>query len=786
MAELKLGEVAVIGGGIMGAGIAAFYANNNIPSKVFDVKTELARAAIEKLVDPKAKIPVLYSARYAERIRAFSVDDYAKELGSADMIVEVVPEVMSLKQKVFKAIDQHRRKGSIVATNTSGLSVNEMVKDCSDDMQRCFVGTHYFNPVRFLPLVELIPAKKTPPELVAALKDWYAAVGKRPIIGKDTPNFVGNRIGIYMMMQTLRLMEKYGFSIEDIDLFTGPPLGSPNTATFRLSDMVGIDTLVHAAENSYTNCPDDESRETMKPPAFLQKMVEQKMLGDKTQKGFYCKTPDRKILALDLKTFEYREKKDPRWDCVRVAKNHAAPAARVLAMMTYGAEDKVSRFSRELVLGAAAYSLQRVGEVSDDIPTIDNALKWGFAKEVGPIEILDHIGCERAARMMQEHGIKVPKLLERVISTTGRIYRPTTDGTTVYFDIKTGAHRAEPAPAKTITLGVLRESGKIVRENINARLYDLGDGVLGCELDAKMVPTMNPVDDYVISMMQQAKAIVESGAFRALVISNQASNFCAGAQLQLILELSKQKRWKEIEQVSRALQEINLGLLHASFPVVTAPHGMTLGGGLEITLAGQKRVPYTELYCGLVEVGVGLIPAGGGCLQLLKQFQRTMARATPGPMPPVMKAFELIGFGKVSTSADDAIDKGLLTAKTTVIAPSKDRQIAQAKEVALSMLDGFTPLPEDELFLPGPGGYHVMDESIEGFRIAGTISAHSAKIARVHARVLTGGSKASTVNLVSESYLLDLEREAFLELCGEPMSQERMAHMLKKGKPLIN
>jgi 3-hydroxyacyl-CoA dehydrogenase len=454
--------------------------------------------------------------------------------------------------------------------------------------------------------------------------------------------------------------------------------------------------------------------------------------------------------------------------------------------MTYGAEDKVSRFSRELVLGAAAYALNRVGEIANDIPTIDNALKWGFAKEVGPIEILDTIGCERAARMMGEHGIRVPKLLEEIVAKTGRIYEPAVDGSTVFFDLKSKTMHAEKPDAKAIALNVLKNNGGIVRENINARLLDLGDGVLCCELDAKMVPTMNPVDDYIISMLQQAKALCDQGDFRALVISNQAQNFCAGAQLQMILELSKAKKWKLIEQVSRELQEINLALYHARFPVVTAPHGMTLGGGLEITFAGQKKVPYTELYCGLVEVGVGLIPAGGGCMGLLRQLQRVTAAQNPGPMALVMKAFENIGFGKVSMSAHDAIDKGLLAADDTVIAFSKDRQIAQAKQVALEMLRGFTPIPTVEITLPGRGGFWLLDENIDGFVTSGTITPHSAKIAKIHANVLTGGESASPVRPVSEERLLELEREAFVELCGEPMSQERMAFMLKKGKPLIN
>ncbi len=784
--QLQLKEVAVVGGGIMGAGIAAFFANNDVPAKIFDVKLELAKGAIDQLSDPKAKIPLLYSTKRAKMIKAFTVDDYEKELGGADMIVEVVPEVMSLKKKVFKQIDAHRKKGSIVATNTSGLSVGEMVSECSEDMQRHFVGTHYFNPVRFLPLVELIPAPKTPDSLIEQLEDWFDRVGKNPIIGKDTPNFVANRVGIFQMMQTLKLMDKYGLSIEEVDMITGPPLGNPKTATFRLSDMVGIDTLVHASMNSYESCPEDESREIMKPPALLMEMVERKLLGGKTKKGFYTRAPDKQFLTLDPKTFEYRPQTRPKNDCVRYAKTFAKAPDRIVAMLSYGEEDKVSRFSRELILSSSAYALNRVGEIADDVLTIDNALKWGFAKEVGPIEILDHIGLERAAGMMEDVGIEVPALLREAISTTGRFYAPHPEGGTTLFDVKTKSLKSIPPREGTLDLSVLKNKGRIVRENINARLIDLGDEVLLCELDAKMVPTMNPVDDYIISMMRQAKEICDSGEFKALVISNQAENFCAGAQLMLVLELAKAKRWKELETVSRELQEINLALYHSGFPVVTAPHGMTLGGGLEITFAGQRSVPYTELYCGLVEVGVGVVPAGGGCLQLLRQFQEKMARANPGPMPPVMQAFDLIGFGKVSTSASDAIDKGLLAKDSTVLAYSKPRQIALAKKVALEMLEDFAPIPVEELVLPGPEGYNVMEDTIDGFVRSGKITEHSSKIAKHQARILTGGDRASLVSPVSEDYILELEREAFVKLCGEPMTQERMSHMLKKGKPLIN
>ncbi len=778
----NLKHVAVIGGGIMGGGIASFFANNGIHVSLFDIEKRLAVNCIKNLIDPKARIPLLYTRKKVRLIKPYSVEEF-EVLKDADMIVEVAPEVMEIKKDIFQKVDKYRKKGSIVCTNTSGLSVNEMGEGCSNEMLENFLGTHYFNPVRFLPLVELIPGKKTKIEVIESLKRFFVKTGKRPIIGKDTPNFVANRVGIYIMMKTLKLMEKYGFSIEETDMITGTPLGNPKTATFRLADMVGNDTLVHASLNSLQNCPDDDERDTFDPPGFLKKMLEMKLLGDKTKKGFYQKTVDRKILSLQLDSFEYKPREIPGSDCVRVAKNYAAAGQRIRSMVFYD-DDPVSNFSKELVMGSAVYAMNRIGEIADDIPTIDNAMKWGFNKEIGPIEVLDYLGIEKGARLISDLGLKVPRVLEDILSSTGKIYE-TRAGKTRYFDIPSRSLKEEPPKEGVLLLAALKEQNKIIRENINARLIDIGDQILFLELDAKMVPDMNPIDDFVISMMHQSFEVIKKEGFKALVIGNQAKNLCAGAQLKLMLDFSRTKRFKEIEQISEAFQMANLALYHADFPVITAPHGFTFGGGMEITLSGQKRVAYAELYAGLVEVGVGLIPAGGGCLMLLMQFLNIMKKMNSGPMPPVIKAFELIGYGTVSKSAHDAMEKGLLT-RNDVIVVNKDQQIQRAKEIALEAVKDFQPIPRMELPLPGPDGYLVLADTIDNFKKAGTITPHSAAIARTHAKVLTGGDKSSWLTPVPEDYILEIEREAFLKLCGEPLSQERMDHMLKKGKPLIN
>jgi len=784
MPELKPERVGVVGGGIMGSGIAALFANQGLPVTLFDVDPAVAARSIAALAE-QAKLPQLTSRRHAKRITPAATADYAEALPACDVIVEVVPEVLDLKKRVFAEIDAHRRPGSVVSTNTSGLSVDAMVEGCSADLQRHFLGTHYFHPVRYMPLVELIPHAATDPEVLAAYADFFRRIGKKPVVGRDTPNFIANRVGVYAVNKALALTAKHGLTVEAVDMITGTPLGNPKTATFRLSDMVGIDTLLHATTNSHESCPDDEVREELKPHPWLAKLVELGRLGEKTGAGFYQKVGKGKVLTLDLETFDYRPRESARSDVVRVAKGYAHPGDRVRAMVE-GGDDRVAAFSRELVLGTGAYALNRVGEVADDVRTVDDALKWGFGRDVGPIEALDAIGLERAARMMDDLRIPRPALLERALATTGAFYDLGDDGTPRSFDGQ-GALTPVPQPPRVISLPLLRRQGRVVRENLNARLVDLGDGVLLCEPDVKMVPDLNPLDEYVLAMLGQAHEEVAAGRFRAIVIGNQAKQFCAGANLKGVLELAKARQWDRIEALAASLQRVNLANLHAPYPVVAAPHGMTLGGGLEVALGAQVRVCAQELYCGLVEVGVGLIPAGGGCLRLLQlQAQRRNRRGAPlGFMQNALAAFDLIGYGRVSSSAEDAREKHLL-GPDDVVCPSRDELIHRAKAVALERLEGFAPVPPQPVRLPGRGGYCVMEDTIDTMLRAGQLPPHAARIAKVQARVLTGGPDADPTRPTSEEDVLALEREAFVELCREPATQARMAHMLETGKPLMN
>jgi 3-hydroxyacyl-CoA dehydrogenase len=776
---MKIEHVAIVGAGIMGGHIAAFFANLGIKSDLYDIDRAIAEKTLQKISDPNSKMPVLYTPRFVKRIQPRLISEMEKYLKNADMIIEAVPEKMEIKHKVFTEVDKHRRSDAIVATNTSGLSINAMSRVMSESMARYFLGTHYFNPVRYMPLVEIILSDKSDPKIAEFLIQFYETVGKKPLICKDTTNFIANRIGIFSLMKSISMMDRYRFDVEMIDLITGPPLGNPNTATLRLCDMVGLDTAVEVARNVYLNCPLDEVRDIFKPCAWLERMVQEKMLGEKTGKGFYQKSGD-KILTLDIEKWLYRPQNKVKLDIVGAAKEYENAGDRVRVMCQ--GDNTASRFCRELVLATASYSLHRLGEITDDIAAIDNALKWGFRREIGPIEVLDYIGLERAREWMQEFVIPIPPVLDDIIAK-GSVYKSEA-GKNYCFAPK--AKDFTPLPsAHYVSLEILKQSGKVVRANLSTRLIDLGDSVLLLELDHKMVPTMNPVDEFVIRMMNQVPQVMKEEGFKALVIGNQADNFCAGAQLQMVLEACKEKAWKKIEEMCFSFEKANTDLYHAGFPVVVAPHGMSLGGGMEITLSGHRRVVLSEFYGGLVEVGVGLLPGGGGNLLLLLQFLETMEAANPGPVYPMMKAFELIAYGTVSTSAYDAMDKGIIRQSDHVVY-NKDEQIQRAKEVALGMIAGHTAKPLRELYLPGNSGYLVIDAQVDDLVVAGKLTPHGALIARKQAYVLTGGDKASPVEPVSEEYILELEREAFVSLCGEEKSQDRIAYMLKNKKPLFN
>lgn len=781
--EMK--KASVIGGGIMGSGIAALFANNGIPCTLFDVSKELAQKSLDRLTDPKAKLPLLYSPRKGKLIEACGMDEIAS-ISDSDIVIEAVPEILSLKQDVWGKIATNRKKGSIVTSNTSGLSLKSMTSSLDADTKAHFLGTHFFNPVRYLPLVELMPISETDAAVLKQVEAMLQAFGKKTVQAKDTPNFIANRIGIYAMMKVLALCDKYQIGVEMADMLTGTAIGFPKTGTFRLADMVGLDTLVHASMNSFENCKADPRHGIFKPPAYIMNMVEQKLIGDKAGKGFYQKTgsgPKADLQALQIPSLTYAPSKKVLSDVVKAAKGFTSAKERIAMMLSYDKNATECKFVAELVLDTASYALERVGEICDEALSIDQALRWGFNRELGPIESLDAIGLHRAATMMESFQIPVPEQMRKAMQHGDSFYSATKTGNTYYSYVQ-----QKPAAlprSEWLTIQGLRDTGATLRSNPGGSLYDMGDGVLLFENNSRMVPNMNPIDDFTIAMMGKAKELCDAGQFRALVIGNEAANFCSGAQLQMVLELSKAKQWPVLDAVLKQFQRTSLSFLHAPYPVVVAPHGMALGGGMELSLAGQRRVAYAELYGGLVETGVGLIPAGGGCLLLLMQFTEQMAKANPGPMPVVSKAFELIAYAATSSSADDAMDKGYLK-RTDVVVSNKDALLSTAKDNALAMLKDFKQIPEQKLWLPGSSGYLAFYDTIDGMVQSGNLTPHGAVIAKIQAKVLCGGDSAHLGRELSEGDVLALEREAFLSLCGESKTQDRIAHMLKTGKPLFN
>jgi len=775
-------RVGVVGGGIMGSGIAALFANLGIDATLFDLDAETAAKSIEALKQAK-KLPQLTSKRNAKRITPASTRDYATLLPECDAIVEVVPEIMGLKQKVLAEIDAHRRPGSVVSTNTSGLSVNAIVAECSEDLKQHFLGTHYFHPVRYMPLVELIPGEQTKPELLDAYGALLRRAGKQVVIGRDTPNFIANRVGIYAMLKVMALTAKHGFTFEEADAITGPPLLTPKTATFRLADMVGLDTLLHATANSYENCPDDLQREELQPPALLTRLVEAKRLGLKTGAGFYKKA-GKEILTLDPASFDYRPKQRADLPRVKQAGRIPDPTKRLAAM--HEGDDPVALFAQELTAAVGAYALHRVGEIAGDLKTIDDAMCWGFGRTLGPIACVDALGLERVAGWIDRAGIPRPPLLTQALEAGTSLYGFDDQQRVTYFSPPAGMVSVADDP-DVLDLPRLHRLGKTVSENPSAKLVDLGDGVVLVQPASAYVPALNPIDDGVLDQLEAAHEQVATGAFRAIVIGNQADNFCAGANLKAVMDLAAAGKLGDIEALAKRLQDLNLRGLHASYPVIAAPHGLTLGGGLELALGAQQRVAASELYAGLVEVGVGLIPAGGGCLRFLQlQSAKRNQRGRPlGPMQNALAVFQKIAYGTTSSSAADAQEQVMLGPDDRIVARG-DALLKVAKDVALARLEGFEPIPPTPVPLPGESGYLSMLSEIDALLRRGAIPPHGATIARVQARILSGGVDANPTEPTSEERILELEREGFMELVQHPKTHERVAHMLKTGKPLFN
>lgn len=778
----RIEKVAILGAGIMGSQLAAHLANVGIPSLMYDISQEAAEAGLQAA--QKAKPAAFYSPRYAELITPCNYNDHLERLKEVDWVIEAVIERLDIKQKLFRQILPHLKPDAVVSSNTSGISIKDMMEGMPDDLRRRFLVTHFFNPPRYMHLLEIVPGEDTLPEVVKAMVQvGEELLGKGIVYAKDTPNFVANRIGVYSMMLALKLTREMHLRVEEVDQLTGPVIGHPKSATFRTADLVGLDTLVHVAHTAYEKCTSDEARELFQAPEFLLKMIENKWLGSKTKKGFYQKV-NKDILALDLEKMEYVPQKKVRLDGLRVAKKQWSTAGKIRELAY--SDDVAGKFTWELLINTLAYSANRIPEITDDIVNIDNAMKWGFGWELGPFETWDALGLERSLERMSDEGKPIPGWVKEMYNAGHRSFYEQKNGSVLYFDVPEKTYKAVQENPKVVRLKSLKNAGKELMKNWNASLIDLGDGIALVEFHSIVQPNFNPLDGAVMDMLAEAVDYLPDAGFKGLVIGHQGQHFSAGANLALILKYCEERNWEMLEKLSKTFQDMTQKLRFAPIPVVAAPFNMCLGGGYEIIGACDRRVASAELYCGLVEVGVGLIPGAGGNLRLLLNNIKSMTKSRPGPFPPVQKAFETIGFARVSTSAKEAVFLGYLTKEDRIVI-NPDHLIYEAKQTALEMADGYQPPEmEKEIYLPGLDGRLAIESTLENFVKAGTISPHDALIGKKLAYVLTGGDKASPFRPVDEQYLLDIEREAFVSLCAEPLSQARMAHMLKTGKPLRN
>lgn len=797
-------RAAVIGSGVMGAGIAAHLANAGMEVLLLDVapqsltpeeearglttaapqvRNRLAAAALERM--KKAQPAPLYEPAYAERIKPGNLDDHLHLLAEAEWIVEAVVERLDVKRQVLERIEAVRRPGTLVTTNTSGLPVAGMSEGRSEEFRRHFAATHFFNPPRYMKLVEVVPVEGVTD--AAAVERLRAVcerqLGKGVVIAKDTPNFIANRIGTYGMLVTLEQLERFGLTVEEADALTGPAMGRPKTATFRMLDLVGLDTLLHVVDNVRERSGDEKERKRFARPAMLERMVADGRLGEKSGGGFYRKV--RKpggasdIEALDLRTWAYRPRQSVRSASVDAAKAAKGAAAKVKALLGADPKSDHAAFAWETLKRTLLYSARQLGVIADTVSDIDKAMKWGFGWELGPFELWDALGLASSVERMRNEGEDVPEWVLDWLKSGHSSFYKSESGARLYAS--GGAYKREEADEDDISLAALKEAGKTVFTTGGASLIDIGDDVVCLEFHSQN----NAIGGDVLQGVRRAAEEVGRN-WRGLVIANEGRNFCVGANLMLLLMEAQAGEWDEVEDIIRLFQS-SMGLLgKLDRPVVAAPHRMTLGGGVEVCLPADRIILSPETYFGLVETGVGLIPAGGGT----KQAARLAAERAEGGGLGELQAqlnlmFETIAMAKTSGSGYDARRLGLLRPGDKAII-RQDARIAEAKRAVLELdREGYIPQPERRIRVAGKEGKAVLLLAVEAMRLAGQISRHDALIAGKLAHVIAGGDVKPGLE-VSEQYLLDLEREAFLSLCGEPKTQARMSHMLATGKPLRN
>ena len=791
-------KVAVLGSGVMGSGIAAHVANAGIPVLMLDMvppkpgpgdvvssKAFRNKFALSGLANLRKLRPApLYTPAALELIEVGNFDDDLARITEADWVVEVVKEDLAVKQALFARVEPHLKPGAIVSSNTSGLSVVGMLEGRGDAFRKAFLVTHFFNPVRYMKLLELVAGPDTDPAVLQRMARFgEETLGKGIVWAKDSTNFIANRIGTYGMLRVLKDMLKAELTVEEVDKIFGPPMGRPKSAVFRTTDIVGLDTFVHVAQNCYDTLTRDEERETFQVPEFVHRMLAANMLGDKTGMGFYKKVKGKdgesEIQVLDLKTLTYRPQNKVRFDSLGAAKGIDDVAERIRTVLS--GTDKAARFAERVTLDTLAYASRRIPEISDDLVNIDRALRWGFAWDLGPFEVWDAYGVRKGVARMKELGLKPAPWVEQMLAT-GRETFYAVDGTRdTAWDSRSKKAAVVPENPRAIRVDHLRRRGKALEENDSASLWDMGDGALLLEFHSKM----NSVDDGIVAMMNRALDRAEASA-RGLVIGNDGANFSAGANIMALLMAIKSDDLPSVERMVAEFQAVNQRVRYSPIPVVAAPFGLTLGGGAEIALAANAIQGAAELYMGLVEVGVGLIPGGGGNMMLLRNLYGQFATDRDfDPLPFLKKLFLTIGTAKVATSAEEAREMGFLS-RQDGITLNRDLLLADAKARVLGLADsGFRPPRPTHFRLPGRSGAATIDMMLYDMELNNQISPYDRHIGQKLGQVLSGGD-VSAFTPVSETRLLELEREAFLSLCGEEKTQDRIAAMLETGKPLRN
>ncbi|WP_354305516.1 3-hydroxyacyl-CoA dehydrogenase NAD-binding domain-containing protein [Pedobacter sp. UYP1] len=798
----KINKVAVLGSGIMGSRIACHFANIGVEVLLLDiapkelspeetakgltlenpaVQNRIVNAALQNAI--KTNPSPVYTKKVINKITTGNFEADMSKIAGVDWIIEVVVENLDIKKKVFEQVEQFRKAGTLITSNTSGIPIHLMTEGRSDDFKANFCGTHFFNPPRYLRLLEIIPTPDTKPELVDFLMHYGDKfLGKTTVLCKDTPAFIANRVGVYSMMALLHLVEKLDLTVEEVDKFTGPALGRPKSATFRTSDVVGLDTMIKVSKGLYDNCPDDKAHDLFKLPDYVVKMEANKWLGDKTKQGFYkkTKTADGKteILALDLKTLEYRVQQKVKSATLELTK----PIENVRDRMKVFAagKDKAAEVFRHSFFGLFEYVSDRIPEISDELYRIDDALRAGFGWDLGPFEVWDAVGIRESLEGMKKYGHEAAAWVHEMLAAGHTTFYKVEDGVKKYYDIPSKSYKALPGADSFIILDNIRTT-KTIWKNSGASILDLGDGILNVEFHSKM----NTIGGDTLQAINKAIDLAEKD-YRGVVIGNDGANFSAGANVGMIFMMAVEQDWDELNMAIRAFQNTSMRIRYSSIPVVVAPHNLTLGGGCEFSLHADHVQLNAETYMGLVEFGVGVIPGGGGT----KEFALRASDEYKDDqiVQNVLKdRFLTIGMAKVSTSALEAYELGYLQKDKFSISMNRSRLIADAKAKAIELADaGYTqPVRRKDIRVLGKQGLGIVYAGANTMYSGHYISEHDKKISEKLGYVMCGGDLSSPTE-VTEQYLLDLEREAFLSLCGERKTLERIQSIVTKGKPLRN